>query len=247
MTARSTGLHAGVGTLAVAGVLLALTTLVAPTTAPAYGDAPDPAGTANTATRTLRILPLGASFTHGYPVPGGYRNRLEDRLADAGVRADFVGTRSNGPSSLADRAHEGHPGWRIDQVARIAPEVVTYHRPDVVLLLVGTNDLLQNHDVDRAPQRLGRLVDAVREAHPTQVFVGTLPPLAHTGADARARAYNAGVRRMVAARGNPAVVLVEIGGTVSPHDLPDGVHPVRAAYDRFGEAWAAAILVRNGD
>src|SRR6266487_3353076 len=64
----------------------------------------------------VRVMPLGDSITDGIQVPGGYRIRLRQRMVAAGFRVDYVGTLFNGPSNLGDHDHEGHPGWRIDQI-----------------------------------------------------------------------------------------------------------------------------------
>src|SRR3982751_6728643 len=64
----------------------------------------------------VRVMPLGDSITEGTQVPGGYRIGLWQRVSGAGYRVDFVGSQFNGPSTLGDHDHEGHPGWRIDQI-----------------------------------------------------------------------------------------------------------------------------------
>src|SRR5712692_3908966 len=46
------------------------------------------------------IMPLGDSITYGFPVPGGYRNRLYSDLRNAGYSFSFVGTSTDNPSSL---------------------------------------------------------------------------------------------------------------------------------------------------
>ena len=64
----------------------------------------------------VRVMPLGDSITEGTQVPGGYRIGLWQRLACGRYTVDFVGSQFNGPGSLGDHDHEGHPGWRIDQI-----------------------------------------------------------------------------------------------------------------------------------
>ncbi|MEV5745599.1 hypothetical protein AB0L30_36545, partial [Microbispora rosea] len=64
----------------------------------------------------VRVMPLGDSITEGTQVPGGYRIGLWQRLAAGRYMIDFVGSQYNGPGSLGDHDHEGHPGWRIDQI-----------------------------------------------------------------------------------------------------------------------------------
>src|SRR5947208_9439666 len=76
----------------------------------------------------VKVMPLGDSITEGTQVPGGYRIGLWQRLAAGGYRVDFVGSQYNGPSNLGDHDHEGHPGWRIDQIdANITGWLRTYN------------------------------------------------------------------------------------------------------------------------
>src|SRR5215471_3584594 len=64
----------------------------------------------------VRVMPLGDSITDGFNVPGGYRVGLWQRLVAGGFSVDFVGSQFNGPATLGDHDHEGHSGWRIDQI-----------------------------------------------------------------------------------------------------------------------------------
>src|SRR6266496_3489004 len=82
-----------------------------------------------------RVMPLGDSITDGF-------------------RVDYVGTLFNGPSNLGDHDHEGHPGWRIDQIDASITGWLRATTPHTVLLHIGTNDVLQNSDLANAPARL---------------------------------------------------------------------------------------------
>ena len=95
----------------------------------------------------VRVMPLGDSITEGTQVPGGYRIGLWQRLASSGYRVDFVGSQFNGPASLGDHDHEGHPGWRIDQIDANIVGWLQPVTPRTVLLHIGTNDVLQNYDM----------------------------------------------------------------------------------------------------
>src|SRR3954453_11137248 len=64
----------------------------------------------------VRVMPLGDSITDGFTVPGGYRIGLWQKFVAGGFPVDFVGSLSNGPAELGDHDHEGHSGWRIDQI-----------------------------------------------------------------------------------------------------------------------------------
>src|SRR3972149_290813 len=73
----------------------------------------------------FRIMPLGDSITAGKTsgVVGpkqwtAYRKELYERLQAAGYQVDFVGSESNGSYfSGFDPQHEGHGGWRDDEIA----------------------------------------------------------------------------------------------------------------------------------
>lgn len=106
----------------------------------------------------LTILPLGDSITHGVgsraqpphyaapetPLDGGYRAPLYHALVYNDVPAtafQFVGTLSSGPADIpvAQRAHEGHPGYTIAQVLALSQNWGPL-MADVVLVHLGTNE-----------------------------------------------------------------------------------------------------------
>src|SRR3954453_20906550 len=87
----------------------------------------------------VRVLPLGDSITEGTQVPGGYRIGLWQRMAAAQYRVDLVGSQFNGPANLGDHDHEGHPGWRVDQIDANINGWLASAGPRTVLLHIGTN------------------------------------------------------------------------------------------------------------
>jgi len=122
----------------------------------------------------LRIMPLGDSITDGTNAGtagrGGYRGTLYDSLTTAGYNIDYIGSLSNNGALLADVNHEGHSGWRIDQLdANIEGWFNTMEDPDVVLMHIGTNDFGQGVDITNAINRLDALI----------LKISTLRPYAH--------------------------------------------------------------------
>lgn len=196
-----------------------------------------------------RVMPLGDSITDGvgFPGGGGYRVGLWQRLAQDGYTTDFVGSGFNGPGNLGDHDHEGHSGWRIDQVdAGVVAWVRTY-QPRTVLLHIGTNDITQDRDLANAPARLASVVDKITSTSPqTDVFVATLIPVSF--ADAKVRAYNAAVPGIVSSRAaaGKRVHLVDMYRALTPADLADGVHPNATGYDKMAAAWFAALRAVPG-
>ncbi|MBU2670254.1 AbfB domain-containing protein [Actinoplanes bogorensis] len=188
-----------------------------------------------------RILPLGDSITDGFNVPGGYRINLWRALTGAGHLVDFVGSQSNGPTDLPDREHEGHSGWRIDQVDAQATGWVTATAPRSVLVHLGTNDIVQNYDVANAPARLSALIDRIRAAAPNaDVFVASIVPFSDPAREAAANNYNARIPGIVSGKG-AKVHFVDMHAALTTAQLADGVHPNREGYDRMAARWAAAL------
>ena len=102
---------------------------------------------------------------------------------------------------MADRNHEGHSGWRIDQIDSQVGGWLSTYQPDVVLLLIGTNDIVQDYQLNTAPARLAALLDRIHQLRPaTKLIVSSVPPLANASDNTQAAAYNANVRSHVDAR-----------------------------------------------
>src|SRR5215475_11187252 len=189
----------------------------------------------------VRVMPLGDSITDGYNVPGGYRIGLWQRLAGGGYTADFVGSGFNGPPELGDHDHEGHPGWRIDQIDANIVGWLRATAPHTVLLHIGTNDMNQNFDVANAPARLSTLVDHILATMPgVEVFVAQITPESDPTQEARVQAYNAALPGVVQSKG-PQVHLVDMHSALTTADLADGVHPNATGYDKMAAVWYSAL------
>jgi lysophospholipase L1-like esterase len=178
----------------------------------------------------VRVMPLGDSITDGYGTPGGYRIELERLLRSGGHVPDFVGSLRNGPASLVDKDHEGHSGYPIADIASSVEGWLASGRPDVVLLMIGTNDVIWNRDGrEGAPARLDALLGRIATAAPqARVIVSTIPPLHGDDRRLQVKAYNDAlvslVKRRAAAGGN--VALVDAHAAMSAgHISSDGVHP----------------------
>lgn len=192
----------------------------------------------------VRVMPLGDSITAGVEVKGAYRSDLWQLMTAGGLPVDFVGSSSSGPRELPDHDHEGRPGWQIAQLDARVRGWLTRYRPDIVLLHIGTNDVLRGH-VGRAPRRLDALIGRITATLPAaQVYVATIIPLANTSLDRRVRHYNAAVARLVRARSatDRNVHLVDMYSALSRRDLTsDGIHPNSAGYSAMALRWYAAL------
>jgi lysophospholipase L1-like esterase len=189
----------------------------------------------------VRIMPLGDSITNGSSVPGGYRIGLWQRLAAGSHTVDFTGSLVNGPAALGDHDHEGHSGWRIDQLDANIVTWLQTQGPRTVLLHIGTNDVNQNYDLANAPARLSALIDRIRATSPgVELFVATITPESDATREARVRAYNAAIPGIVAQKG-PLTHLVDMHSALTTADLVDGVHPNATGYDKMAARWYEAL------
>ena len=223
-----------------------------------------------------KVMALGASITEGIGSSdlNGYRLDLDNNLGTgqfmkrAGVapldpltasldgeltsgQVDFVGRKRNG--SAPDPDNEGWPGDRIDEIMKVASCAVPYYHPNLVTLVAGTNDVIQNRALSTAPQRLHKLIDQILTESPgVTVLVSDIPPNTdpkHPEYDANTTAYNAAI---------PGVVesLVAAGKHVifSPAALtrdqvgPDHIHPTDNGYAYYAAAFlgGAHEAVANG-
>lgn len=190
----------------------------------------------------LRIMPLGDSLTDDLNLPGGCRVELERRIAAEGLHDVFVGSLANGPGELTERHHEGHSGFRIDQVQEHAAAWISSSQPDLVLLMIGTNDVLEAFDLSRAPERLARLVDMILKTLPSvHVLLATLPP--NEAAERQTREFNRSLPAIARARA-PRVTLVDLHAALagSPGLFPRrNCHPNADGHRRIGDLWWSAI------
>lgn len=189
----------------------------------------------------VRVMPLGDSITDGFNVPGGYRVNLWQRLATGGYTVDFVGSGFNGPTALGDHDHEGHSGWRIDQIdANIVGWLQTY-TPRTILLHIGTNDMNQNYNIATAPARLSALIDKIRANAPAvELFVAQITPESDPTLASRVQAFNAAIPGIVAGKGS-LTHLVDMYSAITTADLADGVHPNATGYDKMAARWFTAL------
>ena len=183
----------------------------------------------------IRIMPLGDSLTFGKGdrTENGYRSTLHTWLTASGVDADFVGSQSNGTG--ADTGHEGHPGWRIAWITRHVDFWMATYQPQVVLLDIGTNDLLHAKEIAGSPQRLNTLLDRIVAADPDVRIV--LAKLLVVGGRHRKAftAFNATLAK-AAARHRDNITLVDMS-RIPASDTVDGVHPNSLGYRKMSYQW----------
>jgi lysophospholipase L1-like esterase len=187
----------------------------------------------------LDVMALGDSISrgHGDPYWNGYRADLRARLTAVGLRPNFVGPWLDG---AGDNNHAGTSGARIDQIGSQVPQLMRNYRPDVVLLMAGTNDVGQHYDLVGAGDRMTALIQRIRQFRPTaRVFVATIPAWTNPERKPEVDLMNASIQQAVSGLADPQVTLVpnHIVGRDAAKDLSDGVHPTRCGFAKLAYVW----------
>jgi lysophospholipase L1-like esterase len=196
----------------------------------------------------VRIMPLGDSITLGSFIPGGYRAPLYQMLTNAGYTVAFVGTLTgNGAPNQAELRHEGHTGYRIEQIdAGFSAWANADPDPDIILLLIGVNDFAQNEDVTSTANRLDHLISRITSNRPTAKLMV---------ADLFLRTDYPDVNRMIQTNFNPfvpaivarhaalgqQVYFLPLDAALESSDLQEGLHPNQSGYDKLAACWFNAI------
>ena len=191
----------------------------------------------------LRLMPIGDSITAGYrsTTGDGYRGPLWEELIKQGDALDFVGSQRGGV--MFDPDHEGYYGDRIDQVSGLISNELALYQPNVITLLIGINDLGQNHQVSTAPARLASLIDQIIVADPkATILVAQLICNSNADVEARVVSFNDQVPAIVQdrAKAGKHVYMVSMS-SLTTADLKDGLHPNDAGYKKMADAWDASI------
>ena len=230
-------------------------TSATPTTSPAQSTSPVPASGAQLQS-CANIMPLGDSITLG--VNGGYRNNLYTGLLQNNCGMSFVGTQSDQNAQVADRNHEGHPGFTIGDIASSVDDWLYSTAPDIILLMAGTNDIAW-WTAENAAQigvRHNALIDQLRAARPNAwIFVASIPPESsaiimpnNIDRATLVQQFNAVIRSNVDARvaAGQQVRFVDVNSVLTTADLYDGIHPTEAAHAKVAQKFLDDIRAALG-
>ncbi|MCP4423576.1 MAG: hypothetical protein GY803_03695, partial [Chloroflexi bacterium] len=116
----------------------------------------------------VKIMPLGDSITKGSGIGTGYRQPLYISMTNAFYNVDFVGKLTHGDTAVPpfDYNHEGHAGWHADHITRgnilsNVHNLLTVKPADVILLHIGTNDILDGQDAVSLVPEVDQILDEI--------------------------------------------------------------------------------------
>ena len=196
------------------------------------------------------VLPLGDSITHGFSSSddAGYRSALFKLAVAANQKVTFVGSLSNGPSTVSGQTfpknHEGHDGITVTGITGYVPPSKAFTAtPNIVLLHIGTNDMTSNADPTTTANQLDTLVTNLVQAAPDAlVVVAKIVPLGYSNTNYDQ--YIAKIPDVVKAHAskNEHVVLVDMS-TLPTSDIhgSGNVHPTDQGYADMASLWYGVI------
>lgn len=218
------------------------------------------------ATDTKRILVYGDSNTWGYiPVESGPTERYDADVRWPGILQAELGEGyevieaglSARTTDIADPTLQHISGAGLDGSAALSPIIASHLPLDLVVIMLGTNDV--KVQFDRSPFRIalgmGKLIDIVAQTgggvgtdYPTpEVLVLAPPPLGELYPEGRAERFAGGVEKTQALPEHYQTI-AEVAdaefldvGTLAETDGIDGVHLSAGAHENIGRGVAEKV------
>lgn len=194
-------------------------------------------------TGTIRIMPLGDSITQGCCLPSydSYRRPLWTALNNAGYSVNFVGSLTETyarlqPTDDYDRNHEGHSGYRTDEILASISTWAQVAQPDVVLIHLGSNDLFQNVSASTAINNLSQIIDRLRAVNPNVKLLLAKIQAVTSGT----AAFNQQIDALASQKtitNSPIVVVDHTIGWNNSTDTYDATHPTAAGAQKMATNW----------
>lgn len=150
--------------------------------------------------QTVRIMCIGDSITDGYTndYVGSYRKFIYHDLLKSGCNVNMVGSKGSGwtpvytdeqtgESFEFDNDNTGYSGYSIKNYSGRTgiyetlqeTNCLASEQPDIVTLQIGTNDVIDNYEIDSAGERLEIVVDYILEniSENSALFISPIPAL----------------------------------------------------------------------
>lgn len=199
--------------------------------------------------KPMRIMPLGDSITQADSNHNSYRRPLWMQLRKAGYNVELVGStqehfQGSAPLADFDRDHEGHWGWRVDQILEQIDAWARSSQPDIVLIHLGTNDINQGQSLESTIEELRQLIQRLRNINPRlkTLIAQTIP----CGEDAQVRQFNRMIVNLAKdtnTKESPVIAVDQFSGfnAAAGKDTYDGCHPNESGEQKIADRWFAAL------
>ena len=146
---------------------------------------------------------------------------------------------------MIDNHSEGRPGERINETISYSAAALA-QQPNVILLHVGSNDLVWDDDVPNAPARLRVVLERLFNDCPEAlVLIAMLGPSTNDYYQARMDAFNRMLPRLEGyfkAKGYRIMLVNAPSNINTSEDLFDDIHPNDVGYQKMGHEFAKTVL-----
>ena len=201
-------------------------------------------------TSKIKVMPLGDSITQGIHINSkniGYRRDLYNLLKSNGYLIDLVGSMNDGSVSDFDKDHEGHGGYRADQIRDSVYYWLSLNPPDIILLHVGTNDISQKETAYNVSLEIDQILDQIDlfeldNDYRIKVIVAKI--INHFDYQENVRTLNNYISSNVEDRFKDGdyIFLADIYSSLNDKRyFLDNVHPNESGYKVMAETWASKI------
>ncbi len=223
--------------------------------------------TASAPPEPLKIMALGNSITQGHTTFDNYRHHLWNKLQAQGYTdVDFVGSHDvlaydTDDPLVFDKDHEGHYGWHTDEILGgggnpaggtgtldqwLSGLAASDEVPDVVLMHLGTNDVLFNpagYDHGITIGEMEDVIDVLRTYNPdVTVLLAKIIPHNKPGFPS-VDALNALIPQLdTYETASSEVVIVDHHTGFSTSWLADQVHPNATGAAEMSNRWFDALV-----
>ena len=224
------------------------------------------------ADKVWSILPLGDSITQAEVNRASYRYPLWQKLVDAEVKFDFVGSHQKQQDKYSkgeppqpeykgmafDRDHEGHFAWATEEMFKgrdfdngsgsgKLQQWVQGYDADIVLLHLGTNDAFYRQSNESTLRDLEKIIGILRADNPNvTILLAQLIPTKRKPGDAKAvKSLNEAIPRIaesLSMEESPIIIVDQFSGFDAAADTYDGVHPNDQGEEKMAQVWFEAIM-----
>jgi acyl-CoA thioesterase-1 len=205
----------------------------------------------------LKIMMIGDSITQGNQQYPSYRRPLYFKLKQSGLDFDFVGSKKgNYPYTEKvnkdfDDDHESQWGWRSDQIITndyqnhlYLAESIKANKPDVLLIHIGMNDILQkgSYGAIQAADNVDKIIDIAKIYNPdVKVVLGQIIGTDKKNARQDIIYYNQLLANL-ASKTDSVILVDQYKDFDSKKDSWDGLHPNSQGQEKMAQKWANALL-----
>lgn len=213
-----------------------------------YGVTPEPTPDPGS---LYKVMAIGDSITQARGGHDSYRYALWNKCVSNGyTKLDFVGSLKKPYSGDYihktgwDMNHEGHWGWRADQIdAKIKGWANTY-QPDMALIHLGSNDMFQGQSVSSTINEIGRIIDKLRSANP-KITILLAKVIPSTRSNSRLKSLNNAIPGLASSKNTTSsrvIVVDQNSGYSGSGDNYDGIHPSKSGEAKMANKWYNAMV-----